>query len=182
MKEICDKLEVKNNVCIAAENDRNSVTVSGDEDAITKIENYFKQEKSTVFCRKLDTRKAFHSHHMEPMRSQFMKKIGDAGISTKTAEIRFFSTTEGKEMKGNEVDDCYWWKNLREQVSFRQAAEKMIENGARTLIEITPRPVVSHYLNEIAREKDIRDITVLQVEICFYHLKFKRYNIPTNSL
>ncbi len=163
VEEIFDKLEINDQVCIAAENDSKSVTVSGDEDAIIKLEDYFKQEMANVFARKLDTQKAFHSHHMEPMKVKFLKKIDDANITAKSADVRFFSTTEGRELNGNEISSSYWWRNVRYQVLFKQAAEKMIENGAKTLIEISPRPVLSHYLNEIAKQMDARDITVLQV-------------------
>ncbi len=164
VEKIFEKLEIKDQVCIAAENDSKSVTVSGDEDAINKLENYLKEEMKNIFVRKLDTPKAFHSHHMEPMKAKFMKKVDDANITVKSAEIRFFSTTEGRELNGNEIDSSYWWRNVRYQVLFRQAAEKMIENGARTLIEISPRPVLSHYLSEIAKQMEVRDVTVLQVQ------------------
>ncbi len=163
VEEIFERLDVKCNVCIAAENDNNSVTISGDEDAINKIDNHIKEEMDAVFCRRLDTRKAFHSHHMEPMKLKFMKKISEANITPKTAEIRFFSTTEGKELNGNEIGDDYWWRNLRDKVMFKQAVEKMIGSGARTLVEISPRPVLSHYMNVIAKQMDIGDINVIQV-------------------
>ncbi len=163
MEKLFDQLDVRNRVCIAAENGYSRVTISGDEDAINIVESHFRRELSTIFCRRFNSHIAFHSHHVEPMKSEFLSKIRAANIATKQAEARFFSMTSGKEMNGSKVGDWYWWRNIRYPVFLKQAVEKMIQSGARILIEISPQPTISHHLTDIAKKIGVREITVLQV-------------------
>ena len=162
---VIDRLKISEILCIAAENTAKSVTVSGDEDALEKLENHLKEQKSDIFVRRLATDKAFHSHHMESVKWKFMKTINEKQVIAKPAEMRFFSTTEGKEMNGSELDDCYWWKNLRHTVLFSQCIKKMMKIGVRNFIEISPRPVLSNYITEIGKQNEAKDLTVIQVRL-----------------
>lgn len=164
---VIEELNLTNSLSIAAENDQKNVTISGDEAAIDEIEKHLKNKKEQVFIRKLDTKKAFHSHHMDAIRAKFMKKLSKAKITTKSGNMKFFSTTEGQEVIGSTISDCFWWRNLRNPVLFNESVTKMMKHGIRTYIEISPRPVVSHYLREIGKQIGIKEVAVLQVR----HLK-----------
>ncbi len=96
---ILEELKVEEQLCIAAINDKNSITISGDTDAIDRVEEYLKKERSGVFWRKLATHKAFHSHHMESIKSEFLKQIRDAKIRPKSGKIDFISSTRGEKVR-----------------------------------------------------------------------------------
>ena len=168
VKVIFKQLSIENQICIAAENDKNSITISGDKDAIEKVDEYIKEEKKDVFWRKLATHKAFHSHHMDSIKDEFMKKIAGAKIKHKRAKNVFVSTTEGREMTAAEMDKEYWWRNLRNPVQFNECVKHILSQGIRAIIEISPRPVLSHYMGSIAKQADIEDITIIQVRALPY--------------
>ena len=148
---------------IAATNDKNNVTISGDEDAIIEFEKCVKEKKETTFIRKLDTNKAFHSHHMDAIKQKFMEKLSKANIVPKNGSIQFFSTTEGREVYGAKLTNEFWWRNLRNPVQFSASISKMMKKGIRALVEISPRPVLSHYMKEIAKQTGTKDTTIVQV-------------------
>ena len=160
---IIEELGLTGKLSIAAENDKNNVTISGDEDAIAEIERYFKEQMETKFIRKLSTKKAFHSHHMDPIKENFMKKLRNANIVAGNSSVRFFSPTEGNLIDAARIDDCFWWRNLRNPVLFNASITKMMNNGIRTFVEISPRPVVSHYVREIVKQTSTKDVSIIQV-------------------
>ena len=166
-KAVIDDLGFTKKLSIAAENDKNNVTISGDEDAIVEFERYVKEQKRNVFMRKLETNKAFHSHHMDEIEQKFMKKLRKAGIAPKNGKIRFFSTTEGIEVYGAKLKDEFWWRNLRNPVLFNDSITMMMKNGIHTYIEISPRPVVSHYMREIAKQTGTKEAIICQVSKYF---------------
>ena len=148
---------------IAAENDKNNVTISGDEDAVDEFERHIKEHKGTVFIRKLGTKKAFHSHHMDEINHKFMKKLRKGNIIPRNGSIRFFSTTEGKLINGAGLHDDFWWRNLRNPVLFNESIKKMMKSGIRIFVEVSPRPVVSHYVREIANQTGTENTSIIQV-------------------
>ena len=166
-KAVIDDLGLTKKLSIAAENDKNNITISGDEDAIVEFERYVKEQKGNVFMRKLETNKAFHSHHMDEIEQKFMKKLRKAGIVSKNGKIRFFSTTEGREIYGAKLKDEFWWRNLRNPVLFNDSITMMMTNGIHTYIEISPRPVVSHYMREIAKQTGTKETIICQVSKYF---------------
>ena len=164
VEAILEKLSLKQQICIAAVNDKASVTISGDKEAIEKVEEYINSENKSIFWRKLATHKAFHSHHMDSIEEKFKERIKKANIKPKRSQTVFVSTTEGRRVEANEIDNDYWWNNLRNPVLFHQCVKKMLENGISVFIEISPRPVLSHYIKAIANQMESDNISVIQVK------------------
>ena len=163
VKDIFQMLELSGKLGIAAENDARNVTISGDADAIDRFEEHVKGERGDVFWRRLQTSKAFHSHHMNGVKKSFISQINQANIKPKVNEIVFYSTTEGRKIHGTELDKEYWWRNLRNPVLFHPCVKEMLSDGIHMFIEISPRPVLSHYLNSIGQKSELEDFTVIQV-------------------
>ena len=163
MTAIFEQLAVSDQLCIAAENDKNSVTISGDDEALDAVGTYLETERKDVFWRKLATHKAFHSHHMESIKDEFIQQIKEANIKTKMSQTKFISSTDGKKLYGSEFDDEYWWRNLRNPVLFNACGTEMLAEGCRTIIEISPRPVLSYYVKTIAKQNNLEDIISIQV-------------------
>lgn len=178
VEDIFQMLETSSTLGIAAENDATNVTISGDADAIDRFEEHIKRERTDVFWRRLQTSKAFHSHHMDGVKNSFIKQIDQANIKPKVNETVFYSTTEGRKIHGTELDKEYWWRNLRNPVLFHPCVKEMLSDGIHMFIEISPRPVLSHYLNSIGQKSELEDFTVIQV------IKLNRYEadhtLPTS--
>ena len=69
-----DKLTEKSGkAVVACVNSPQSVTMSGDSDAIQEIENLCKQDG--VFVRRLKVQQAYHSHHMDPLAENYRERL-----------------------------------------------------------------------------------------------------------
>lgn len=105
-------------VVVACVNSPNSVTVSGDETAITKLQEIL--EARNVFNRKLRIETAYHSHHMKEVSDTYRKKIQNINPKSVSTAI-FMSSVESHIVQGSGLDASYWAKNLESQVKFSQA-------------------------------------------------------------
>ena len=100
---------------------------------------------------------------MDVVRKPFTDRIEQANIRPKINQTTFYSTTEGKKIHGTEMERDYWWRNMRNAVLFDPCVKDMLTDGIRVFIEISPRPVLSHYLNSIGQSSEFEDFTVIQV-------------------
>ena len=48
---------------------------------------------------------------MEPLKDELLTSLGE--FKTKATTIPFYSTVEGKQMKGEELNPLYWFRNVR---------------------------------------------------------------------
>lgn len=143
--EITPYLEgLEDSVSIAAVNSFNSVTLSGDPQAIQLI-----SEKLTAdgcFNRMLVVETAYHSYQMEPLANEFIQGLNN--ISPKTPFVPLYSSVTGKQVRDSIHNAQYWWKNLRNTVYFSDALEQMIKDGYNTFLEIGPHPVLASAIRD----------------------------------
>ncbi|GMG22346.1 unnamed protein product [Aspergillus oryzae] len=109
---------------VACINSPTSVTIAGDLPAIDELE-WIVREKQ-VFSRRLAVEVAYHSHHMELVKEQYLGHI--AHVSPRSREevanylhnrsVSFFSSVTGAEINPSELDSRYWVSNLLNQVNF----------------------------------------------------------------
>ena len=100
---------------------------------------------------------------MDVVRKPFNDQIAQANIRPKINQTTLYSTTEGKKIHGTEMERDYWWRNMRNAVLFDPCVKDMLADGIRVFIEISPRPVLSHYLNSIGDSSEFEDFSVIQV-------------------
>ncbi|RYO81441.1 hypothetical protein DL762_007113 [Monosporascus cannonballus] len=144
-KELCELEAFQGRVCIAACNSPNSVTLSGDTDALAEILEVLEDESK--FARMLRVDKAYHSHHMLPCSSPYIKALIDCGCSvadgSESSSASWYSSVyEGKKMRISDVTAQYWSDNLVSPVLFSQAIEQAgLECCPLDLaIEVGPHP------------------------------------------
>ncbi len=92
---------------------------------------------------------ASHSFHVEKLRDEVLAAF--APISPRSSEIPFHSTVTGGPIDTAELDAEYWYRNLRQTVRLAPVVQNLIEAGSRTLIEVSPHPVLTVGLEETAR-------------------------------
>lgn len=137
---------------IAAFNSPNSVTFSGPEQAIFRIND--KLCDDGIFCKVLDLEYPFHSNAMDSIMDQFYRQLGVTSPSA--GHIEFLSTVTGQTLPGQNLDTDYWWDNLRQPVKFGDAVANLIDKDARLFVEIGPHPVLRSYLHEVFRAKQVK--------------------------
>ena len=131
-------------VAIAAHNSPDSVTLSGDADAVAAIEQVLQARE--IYCRPLKVNYAFHSHHMDGIRDEVRTAL--SGIETHAPAIRVYSTVSGRPATAGDFGGDYWWGNVREPVRFSEAIAGLAGEGFNVFLEVGPHPVLSGPVTE----------------------------------
>src|SRR5262249_17529441 len=98
-------------------------------------------EARGVFCRQLDVSVPFHSFLMDPIREDFVTRLGN--VETARGSIPFYSTVRGRRTDEPLCGD-YWWGNIREPVRYQQALRALVGAGLGCFLEIGPHPALLH--------------------------------------
>jgi acyl transferase domain-containing protein/NADPH:quinone reductase-like Zn-dependent oxidoreductase len=153
-------------VRIAAINSPDSITISGNADAIEVLAAKMSQE--AVFNRVLKTGGlAYHSHHMLPLGQNYSKAVDGGKESLKKNGINdmgrryplvpwFSSVTPDKQLNIPEegLPTSYWRSNLESPVRFTEALSKLVGSDALKIgavIEIGPHPALKSPVGQIVK-------------------------------
>jgi acyl transferase domain-containing protein/NADPH:quinone reductase-like Zn-dependent oxidoreductase/surfactin synthase thioesterase subunit/aryl carrier-like protein len=132
-------------VSVGAVNGPAMVALSGDTDMIEDIAAELNEKD--IFHRLLVVNVPFHSHHMEPLKEEFLASLGE--FKTKESVIPFYSTVEGGIVKGEDLTHLYWYRNVREPVLFSAAVQAQIDDGFDVFIELGPHPIHAMGINDL---------------------------------
>ncbi|MEV7867337.1 amino acid adenylation domain-containing protein [Streptomyces sp. NPDC088124] len=131
-------------VSVGAVNSPTSLTLAGDEAALTALAEELRADQ--VFARFLSVRVPYHSALMEGIKDELLDCL--AGIEPRPARVPLYLTGREGLAHGTELDAEYWWSNVRDSVRFRPAVERLADDGHRVFLEIGPHPVLSHSIKE----------------------------------
>ena len=126
-------------VQVAVINGPTMVTLAGDTQALKGIVKSI--EKEGAFVRWLRIDYAFHTHQMDPIKDDLINALET--ISAKSSEIPFYSTVTGELFEGGDLDNNYWWRNVREPVLFSSAIESLSNDGSELFLELGPHPALA---------------------------------------
>ncbi|WP_146410662.1 type I polyketide synthase [Crateriforma conspicua] len=143
-------------LALAAVNGPESVTISGDDDAVESLACQLEREGQ--FVRRLAVEYAFHSPQMDPVRDELLESL--ASIQPKTPTLPMVSTVTGKLVQGPELDAEYWWQNVRQSVLFADAIDVAVDRDIEVALELGPHPVLSYMINECASQRKSKIHTV----------------------
>jgi NADPH:quinone reductase-like Zn-dependent oxidoreductase/malonyl CoA-acyl carrier protein transacylase len=142
-------------VAIACINSPSSITASGDEAAITELQDLIEQKQ--MFNRKLRVDTAYHSHHMELVAEQYRNTIKNVK-SRSVTETTFHSSLLGYKVDTAELGPDYWVKNLTSTVRFSQAVQSMCQSadesntpGVDFILEIGPHAALEGPVKQIVK-------------------------------
>jgi len=131
-------------VAIAAVNSPSGVTLSGETEALERIERIL--ELDEVFARFLKVDVPYHSPVMDEIIDELEASID--GIAPHSASIPIVSTVTGLPIDGKGLGASYWPRNVREPVAFAKALETVMNQGCDFFIEIGTHPVLATSINE----------------------------------
>ncbi|HEY8980699.1 MAG TPA: beta-ketoacyl synthase N-terminal-like domain-containing protein, partial [Streptomyces sp.] len=124
---------------IAATNSPDNTVVAGEPDALDELLTVC--ETDGIRARRIPVDYASHTTHVEAVEHELTDQLLD--VWSGPAEIPWFSTVDGDWLDGTEADGEYWYRNLRQPVGFRQAVERLVEEGYTSFIEVSPHPVLA---------------------------------------
>ncbi|KAK8054270.1 hypothetical protein PG996_013571 [Apiospora saccharicola] len=154
---------------VACVNSPQSVTISGDSDAVQEIEDMCKQDG--VFARRLKVQQAYHSHHMDPFADEYRERlrlemargVSQNGKSAQTAKQEP-KAIFGSAVTGTRVTDIkdiaspdHWVGSLVQPVEFVDALTEMVlgdpdDSTGRSvdvLLEVGPHTALGGPIREI---------------------------------
>ncbi|CAG8028853.1 unnamed protein product [Penicillium olsonii] len=138
-----------NRAVIACVNSESSVTLSGDAEVVTTLQNAL--DKEGIFTRRLLVDVAYHSHHMQTVSQQYRSLLGK--IAPRDSDVPFHSTVHGKLVPGSTLDASYWVENLISRVEFVDGLKSLLTHegtGIDTLVELGPHPALQGPVKQIA--------------------------------
>ncbi|GAA2529842.1 type I polyketide synthase [Winogradskya humida] len=87
-----------------------------------------------------------HSPQVEPLRDRLLDEIGE--VTPLPATIPFYSTVTGGLLGAAALDSGYWYRNVREPVSFAGTVQRLLETGPRLFLEVSAHPVLRGSIEE----------------------------------
>ncbi|MEV6423777.1 type I polyketide synthase [Streptomyces sp. NPDC051662] len=130
---------------IAAVNGPSSVVVSGEPEALDDL--LTECETDGVRARRIAVDYASHSAQVDALNDELMAELAD--IQPQSSSVAFHSTVTGEQLDTAGLDAGYWLRNMRQTVVFETAVRATLDEGHRTLLEVSPHPVVVMAVQEI---------------------------------
>jgi acyl transferase domain-containing protein/acyl carrier protein len=83
---------------------------------------------------------ASHSTQVESLREELLEAF--APIEPRSGELPFHSTVSGEPIDTALLDAEYWYRNVRQTVLLEPVVRRLVEQGCRAMIEVSPHPVL----------------------------------------
>ena len=144
---LIDELNLTGTVVVACVNSPSSVTISGDADAIDRLQSEAVQRG--LFSRKLHVDVAYHSHHLKSVSDSYRSAL--KGIRpAHSAAVQYVSSLTGVPVSTLILNPGYWVSNLVSQVKFLPAIQQInMRSNVDLLIEIGPHSALQGPVVEI---------------------------------
>ncbi|KAL4738753.1 hypothetical protein BDV11DRAFT_215729 [Aspergillus similis] len=146
-------LYLEDGVVVACDNSPNSVTLSGDKEALDSVMEQMKSDDKNIFIRLIKTGgMAYHSHHMLDLGSGYEQCL-QPFVRAQRAKLPFFSSVTGKRLAEDVLLDArYWRQNLESPVKFYPAVRALITSqqpADQLFLEIGPHSALGGPLRQI---------------------------------
>ncbi|MFF2020449.1 SDR family NAD(P)-dependent oxidoreductase [Streptomyces sp. NPDC058171] len=133
---------------VAVVNGPAATVVAGDADAVTELLDACASEG--LWARRLPVDYASHCQHVEAVHGAVHSAL--KGTTSGRTVVPMFSSTTGTPVAEGELDAGYWYRNLRRPVLFDEAVRHALAAGFTQFIEISPHPVLTGPLRDIAAD------------------------------
>ncbi|MFG2004664.1 type I polyketide synthase [Spirillospora sp. NPDC048911] len=140
---------------IAVVNGPRSAVVSGEPDALDEFVEKMMAEGTQA--RRIAVDYASHSPQVAGVRDQVIEPLLD--LDPRTSTLPFYSTLRGEKIDAAELNGTYWYDNLREKVLFAPSVRRLLDDGYRVFIEMSPHPVLTVPVEDMV--EDVDDAVVL---------------------
>ncbi|KAL4765263.1 uncharacterized protein BDW70DRAFT_155749 [Aspergillus foveolatus] len=162
----------KGKAVVACVNSPQSVTISGDEDAVDEITDLCKQDD--VFARHLKVQQAYHSHHMDPFADTYRERLRIEmarsvvkGDKQKLKAVFSSAVTGGRITDINEIaSPDHWVGSLIQPVEFVDALTELVlgdsddptGRSVDVLLEVGPHTALGGPIREILSLPEFENI------------------------
>ncbi|WP_329237530.1 type I polyketide synthase [Actinoallomurus sp. NBC_01490] len=141
---------------VAAVNGPSAVVVAGEPEALDELVAACAEDE--VRARRIPVDYASHSAHVEAVEADIREAL--RGIRPRDGDVPLLSTVTGDWIDTSTMDAGYWYANLRRTVRFEPAARALLDTGHDAFIEVSPHPVLTSSVQEIAEENAAVNVVV----------------------
>lgn len=131
-------------VQMAAHNSPSNVVLSGDEEAIDEIAEFFRSRRKIV--QKLNVDTAYHSNHVAPCAEPYAAALGDLKVETPKDDhpVWYSSSIPSVKMGEQNLTSQYWAENMTSPVRFFEAVAHTldVEGAPDVVLELGPHPAL----------------------------------------
>ncbi|KAK5988136.1 Highly reducing polyketide synthase azaB [Cladobotryum mycophilum] len=168
---------LESKVVIACVNSPSNVTISGDMDALERVEA--RAQSSNMFFRRLRIPAAYHAPHMQPLAADYATALHahlEKGLPSKP-KVPFSSPVTGSDVSEiNELrDPAHWVKNMTQPVLFEDAFVSMVLSGhddkgkrnstVDAIIEIGPHDALRGVIRQVLKHPSLVNFDI-NVDAC----------------
>ncbi|MGC7103121.1 SDR family NAD(P)-dependent oxidoreductase, partial [Amycolatopsis lurida] len=139
-------------ISVAAVNGPKSVVVSGDPDSLREFERILRKA-GVMRWTVPGVDFSAHSPHVDDIHDVVLEAL--APITPMPGDVPFYSGATGEPVDTATLDGQYWFRNVRETVEFEQATRKLLADGYRVFVEVSPHPVLATGLQETIEDADV---------------------------
>ncbi|MET9890342.1 SDR family NAD(P)-dependent oxidoreductase [Streptomyces sp. NPDC006465] len=141
---------------VAAVNSAHSTAVSGDTEALAELRAHL--EARDIPVRRLTTPFASHTPLMDPVRADLLDRL--SGIRGTRTTTPLYSTVPAEPVPGDRLDADHWYANLGRPVRFADTIRRMLADGYRYFVELSPHPSLTASVEAVAAEAGIDAVAV----------------------
>ncbi|MDH6244149.1 sulfolipid-1 biosynthesis phthioceranic/hydroxyphthioceranic acid synthase [Mycobacterium sp. OTB74] len=140
-----------NDVVLAVVASPTSTVVGG---AVESIRNLVADwESRDIMAREVAVDVASHTPQVDPILDELADELADLDPADPT--MPYYSATLYDPRDLADWDADYWVDNLRHTVRFAAAVQAALEDGFRVFTELSPHPLLTHNVDQIARTLDV---------------------------
>jgi polyketide synthase 12 len=139
-------------VTIAAHESPTTCWISGDPDVIDTLVVEIES------ARRLPFSYAPANPQIDLVRDEIVSMLD--GIAPRPVTIPLYSTIRAEKLVGRELDAEYWYRNVRLPTRFSETIEKMIVDGYRFFVEVSPETMLRGALEAIFNRADVVAVAV----------------------
>ncbi|MCP5108370.1 MAG: aminotransferase class III-fold pyridoxal phosphate-dependent enzyme, partial [bacterium] len=146
--EILQKETNENNAFISAQNSPKATIVSGERETINQLVDTL--TKKNIFCRRLEPLAPFHTPLMARYKEKFHQAVKNVRAGKPSMPV--YSSFRGGLSGQTDYSPSSWTEHMAQTVKFADAVNAMIADGYRIFVEISPHPILTRNIKEIADE------------------------------
>ncbi|MER7431464.1 SDR family NAD(P)-dependent oxidoreductase, partial [Nonomuraea rubra] len=140
----------RDRLSVAAVNGPRATVLSGEPAALDEV--IAELEARGVFARRVAVDFAAHSPQVGPLQDELSAALD--GLAPGPATTPLYSTVTAEPAAGPELGPAYWRRNVREPVLFSPTLEQLIAAGHELFVEVSPHPVLTRSVAELAGHLD----------------------------
>ncbi|KAH8693010.1 polyketide synthase [Talaromyces proteolyticus] len=152
--EIQKELGPRTDIVAAIDSSPSSCVLSGDRQSLETFCHFLNGQGVKSMWVKSDI--SFHHPNLTELVKPLACSLDDL-IAPRVPKVAIYSTSQNDPCSRQPRDIDYWCQNMVQPVKLRSAVAAAAKDGLRVFLEISPHPIVSHFVQETLMSSEISD-------------------------